>query len=328
MKNIGRFIESARAVVNAFRHVATALHIVWNTRPALFMVVAALSLSASAIPVTNLWIGKHLLDAVAQAVSRPNIEGTYRQMVWLLALQVLLAGASAFLNGLNGSYKELLMTDVQNRSVLMILRKAVSLDLEHFERSETHDTLRTALGQVGSRPVMICLQLVSVGQSLLVLGSVGALMSRLGLGVFLIVALAAVPGVLVANRFGVLSYRQGRRRAPELRAQNYLASLLTSEHAAKEIRAAGTEEFLLGRWEHYRRRITAEIRELSVARTTWTVVASITSTALIIGATLSVVRQAAAGQISVGEFSVLTMGIGYVQSQLAAILAGVAGLYE
>ncbi|HXT71688.1 MAG TPA: ABC transporter ATP-binding protein [Vicinamibacterales bacterium] len=49
---------------------------------------------------------------------------------------------------------------------------------------------------------------------------------------------------------------------------------------------------------------------------------------MIIGATLSVVRQAAAGQISVGEFSVLTMGIGYVQSQLAAILAGVAGLYE
>src|SRR6185503_6928585 len=95
MKNIGRFIESARAVVNAFRHVATALHIVWNTRPALFMVVAALSLSASAIPVTNLWIGKHLLDAVAQAVSRPNIEGTYRQMVWLLALQVLLAARGA-----------------------------------------------------------------------------------------------------------------------------------------------------------------------------------------------------------------------------------------
>ncbi len=56
--------------------------------------------------------------------------------------------------------------------------------------------------------------------------------------------------------------------------------------------------------------------------------ASLLSSGLIALATVSVLRRAAEGVITVGDFSLFVAGIGQVQGQFAAILGSISGMYE
>src|SRR6185436_19373314 len=63
-------------------------------------------------------------------------------------------------------------------------------------------------------------------------------------------------------------------------------------------------------------------------RSGWGLTASLSSSLLIAVATLSVLRRAAAGAITVGDFSLFVGGIVQIQSQFSTLLNSVTGIYE
>jgi ATP-binding cassette subfamily B protein len=63
-------------------------------------------------------------------------------------------------------------------------------------------------------------------------------------------------------------------------------------------------------------------------RSAWGLAASLSSSLLIALATLSVLRRAAAGTITVGDFSLFALGILQVQNQFSNLLGSVTGIYE
>jgi ATP-binding cassette subfamily B protein len=308
---------------------ATA-RLVWAASPGLASLILLLSMVLALVPAATLWVGKLLLDEVALAVrgGLESPENAYRQLAMLLGLQVAIGATSVLLNTVYGASRELLGDTVQNRISLRILEKAASLDVERFENAETYDALRNAYGEVGSRPLGVVLQLLGIAQALVTLGSIGTLMTRLGAQVMPLVLLASIPGVIVSSRFGAESYRMIRRRATDARHQNYLGSLLTSDALVKEVRLFGFERFLLTGWQRYYDAFRRQFVGLLARRSGWSLAASLASTALIAVATLSVLRRAAEGTITVGDFSLFALGIVQVQGQFSNLLGSVSGIYE
>jgi ATP-binding cassette subfamily B protein len=227
-----------------------------------------------------------------------------------------------------GASRELLGDKLQNRISLRILQKACALDVESFENAETYDALRNAYNEVGSRPLGVMFQMIGIGQALITLGSIGSLMARLGWHVMPIVLLASVPGVIVSGKFGAEGYRMIRRRATDARHQNYLGSLLTSDTLVKEVRLFGFEGYLLAGWERYYLSFREQFVSLLKRRSAWGLTASLSASLLIAVATLSVLRRAAAGTITVGDFSLFAVGILQVQNQFGTLLGSVTGIYE
>ena len=224
--------------------------------------------------------------------------------------------------------RELLGDTLQNRISLRILHKAAALDVESFENAETYDALRNAYNEVGSRPLGVMFQVISIGQALITLTSIGSLMARLGWEVLPLVLLASIPGVVVSSRFGAEGYRVMRRRATDARHQNYLGSILTSDSLVKEVRLFGFERYLLDGWQDYYKKFRAQFVSLLARRSAWGLAATLGSSLLIAFATLSVLRRAANGTITVGDFSLFVGGIVQIQSQFAGLLNGVTGIYE
>ena len=171
-------------------------------------------------------------------------------------------------------------------------------------------------------------QLIGIGQALVTLTTIGGLMARLGWQVLPLVLLASIPGVIVSSRFGAEGYRVMRRRATEARHQNYLGSILTSDSLVKEVRLFGFERYLLDGWQDYYRKFRAQFVSLLRRRSAWGVTATLGSALLIAAATLSVLRRAANGTISVGDFSLFVGGIVQIQSQFTGLLNNVTGIYE
>ena len=310
--------------------LASTARLVWSASPGLFSVILVLSVVLALVPAATLWVGKLLLDEVARAVAGElqNPEAAYRRLALLLALQVGIAIASSLVQTIYNTSRELLGDTLQNRISLRILRKAAALDVESFENAETYDALRNAYNEVGSRPLGVMFQVIGIFQSIITLTSIGSLMTRLGWQVLPLVLLASIPGVVVSSRFGAEGYRVMRRRATDARHQNYLGSILTSDTLVKEVRLFGFERYLLEGWQEYYTKFRAQFVSLLARRSAWGLAATHGSALLISQPTLSVLRRAANGTITVGDFSLFVGGIVQIQSQFASLLNSVTGIYE
>src|SRR6185436_10817631 len=101
------------------------------------------------------------------------------------------------------------------------------------------------------------------------------------------------------------------------RHQNYLGALLTSDTLVKEVRLFGFERYLLDGWQRYYQSFRAQFVGLLKRRGAWGLTASLTASLLVAVATLSVLRRAAQGSITVGDFSLFALGIVQVQNQFS-----------
>ncbi len=312
------------------RDLRATLALVWATDPRRTALIGVLSLVQAGLPAVTLWVGKLLLDAVALAVTGGfgSEAEAFGRLAGLLAIQVGVGAFGSLLTTLQTGTQDLLGDGLQHAISRRILDKASGLELERFEDAETYDALQNAYREVGSRPLGVFTQVVGLVQAVITLGSVSALMAQLGWAVVPLVLLASIPGVIVANRFGTASYRMLRRRAADARVQNYLGRLLTSDEAVKEVRLFGFEGYLIERWRDYYLRFRAELESLVRRRGGWSLGASLVSSVLVALATLSVLRRAAQGALTVGDFGLFVSGIGQLQRQFAVLLQGISGVQQ
>ena len=308
-----------------WRDLRATVGLVWQASPPHALTFAGTSLLGSALPAANLLVGKYLLDAVARA-AQGNV--TYGTLLSLLSAQVGLVILGSLLSTVQSAAQQLLGDSLQHTVSRRILDKATTLSVEAFENADTYDRLQQAYREVGSRPLGVATQLVSLVGAVITLGSVGALMAQLGAWVLPLVVLASLPGVIISNRFGVEGYRMLRRQTHDARVQNYLGSLLTSDTLVKEVRLFGFEPYLLRRWREYYLGFRAQLETLVRRRSAWNFGASLVSALLIGLASALILRRAAAGQISVGDFSVFVLGIAQVQATVSGLLSGVSGIYQ
>jgi ATP-binding cassette, subfamily B, bacterial len=290
-------------------------------------VIVGTALLQSLIPAATLWVSKLLLDNVALA-TQGRLPGGFGTLATLLGLQVAIGVLGTLLASASSAARELLGDALQAKTTALILAKASSLEVERFENAKTYDALQDAYREVNIRPITVAMGVVGLAQSLITLVSIGALLALLEPLVLLLVLLSALPGVIVSNRFGAESYWMIRRRTPEARIQNYLATILTSDQLVKEVRLFGFEHYLLERWQEYYQRFRAQYVPLVYRRSAWTLGAALLSALLVAGATLQVLAKAAAGKITVGDFSLFIGGLLQVQSQFSGLLSGISNLYQ
>ncbi len=312
------------------RDLRSTLALVWEANPAQTLLIATLSIVQALLPAATLWIAKLLLDAVASAIAGELGEPTQalQRMLGLLLLQIGVSAASSVISALQGATRELLGDSLQNRISRRILTKANELDLAQFEDPTSYDALQNAYREVGSRPLGVFTQIVALVQALVTLGSVSALMAQLGWAIVPLVLLASVPSVIISSRFGTEGYRMIRRQAADARRQNYLGQLLTNDQAVKEIRLFDFGGYLMERWQQYYLGFRQQLVSLIRRRSGWGLAASLLSTSMVGAATFLVLRRAAAGALTVGDFGLFIQGISQLQSQFSNLLSGFTGIYQ
>lgn len=302
----------------------------WRAGRVQTALIGALSLLSAFVPAATIYISKLLLDAVALAATGgyASVAEAFARLLGLLALQLAVGALSSVLTSVQTATRELLGDALQHAISRRILEKASKLELSQFEDADSYDALQNAYREVGTRPLGVFSQLVGLFQAIVTLGSVSALMSQLGALVVPLVLLASVPGVWVTSRFGTEGYRMIRRQAADARVQNYLGHLLTNDEAVKEIRLFGFHDYLLERWERYYQGFRRQLVSLIRRRSGWGLGASLASAGLIGGATVVVLRRAAAGALSVGDFGLFIQGISQLQREFSNLLSGFTGIFQ
>ena len=313
--------------LSIFRYGIKALGLVWTTSRTLTVAIALFTLISGLLPAAIAYVGKLIVDSVILSshtglLSDRNLALNY---VGLEAILIIILAASQ--KGLNVSQSLLRVLLGQQVNVL-ILEKALTLDLAHFEDSEFYDKMTQARSQASSRPLSLISRIFGLGQSALTLLTFSGLLLHFSVWAVIVLVLAAIPSFIAETRFSEHAFRLFRWRSPETRQQHYLETLLAREDYAKEVQLYQLGGMLLQRYRDVFNRLYDEDRNLTIQKGIWGYLLGLLSTGAFYAAYTWIVMEAIAGKISLGEMTMYLVVFRQGQSTFSAALTSIGGMYE
>ncbi|NTX34717.1 ABC transporter ATP-binding protein [Myxococcus sp. CA051A] len=309
-----------------FRQLPGTFQLFWRASPQGAVLLGALTLVAAVLPAGIAWVGKLIVDAVV--ASAQGSAEAHSRVYGLVGLEFgLMLGSAVVERGLTLT-RELLRANLGNLLNERILQKALELELQHFEDSDTYDKMQNARREASSRPLSLVMQAFSIVRNAITLSTFAALLIALSPWSVVVLVVASVPAFIAEARLAMAGFRLYSWRAPEGRKLNYLEWILTRDSHVKEVKLFGLGELVLGRYRELFRKFFAEDRALAFKRMGWGLGLGVLSLAAFYGCYLFVAGRAADGAITVGDM-VLYLGV-FRQGQAAfqGILTSVGSMYE
>src|ERR1700720_3046102 len=159
----GREATTLRGFFGVFRYSRRALELVWSTNRALTLALALLTLVAGILPASVAYVGALIVDAVVAAIRAGGGEATRGPQLVVLE-GILVAGIWVGGRGLS-LCQSLLRAQPGQRVNVMILEKALTLELQHFEDSEFYDKLTRARREASSGPLSLTIRTFGLAQN-------------------------------------------------------------------------------------------------------------------------------------------------------------------
>jgi ATP-binding cassette, subfamily B, bacterial len=323
-------MSALRALPEVFRYTRHALDLVWATSRKLTVALAALTLLAGVLPAGIAWVGALIVDAVVAAMNAHQSSGVtdLDDVLGYVALEGLLVAALAATQRGLSTCQSLLRAQLGQRVNEMILSKALTLDLRHFEDSEFYDKLTRARREASSRPLALVMSSFGLVQNGIALVSFGFLLARFSPWAVAVLLLAGLPSFIAEAKFSGDAFRLFRWRSPETRMQLYLETVLAREDHAKEVQLFGLGPRLLDRYRAIFRKVFKEDRALTIRRDTWGFFLGLVSTGAFYSAYAWVAISAVRGNITLGQMTMYVLLFRQGQAAVSASLSAIGGMYE
>jgi len=319
-----------RNLSGVFAYSSRALALVWSTNRTLSISLALLTLIAGVLPAGIAYVGAQIVDAVIHAADLHRRTGTtmLTDVVRYVALEALLVAATSMAQRGISLAQSLLRAQLGQRVNVMILEKALTLDLTQFEDSEFYDKLTRARREASSRPLSLVMRTFALGQNAVSLISFGGLLFRFSPWAVVLLVVAGLPAFLAEAKFSGEAFRLFRWRAPESRMQIYLESVLAREDYAKEVKLFDLGSRFLDRYREIFTRLYREDRDLTLRRDAWGFGLGLLGIASLYGGYVWIAAETVLGAMTVGQMTMYLMLFRQGQSAVSAALSAVSGLYE
>jgi len=286
---------------------------------------------AGLLPAAISYITKLIVDAVvfaSQVNSHSNGSVNISHALLYVGFEaiavILLAGSQRGLI----ICQSLLRALMGQRVNILILEKALKLDLRQFEDSEFYDKLTNARREASVRPLSLVSRTFGLVQSALSLITYGILLVNFSVWAVVVLILAAMPVFIAETKFAGEAFRLFSWRAPETRQQNYLENLLAREDFVTEVKLYQLGEMLLGRYHDLFDQLYAEDRDLTLRRGLWGYLLSLVSTGAFYVAYAWIVLETVLGKISLGDMTLYLTVFRQGQSTFSNALTSIGGMYE
>ena len=313
--------ERARLTLQYLRYLPRTFALVRESSRAFAAGMIALLIGQAALPAAIAWVGKLIVDAVVSSHSAAHV-------LRLVALEAGLMALSTAMSRGQSLLRDLMRASLGNHVNTLILEKAATLELRHFEDADFYDKMQNARREASIRPLSMALETASLLQQLLILLSYAALLVRLSPWSVLLIVIASVPAFVAEAKFSGESFRLNTWRAPEGRRQNYLEWILTRDSHVKEVKLFNLGPLVLQRYRALFEKFYAEDRSLALRKGAAGMVLGLLSLAAFYGAYAFMAVRAVMGAITLGDLTLYLSVFRQGQTSIQSALASVGSLYE
>ena len=310
-----------------FRYSKEALGLVWTTDKRLTFILAALTIVAGVVPGAIAYIGKLIVDAVVYAVETDLPADRWMVLKWIGLEAILIVFMAAIQRSLSMA-QSLLRALLGQRVNVMILEKAQTLELSHFEDSEFYDKMTRARREASSRPLSLVNRTFGLVQNGITLVTYGWLLIQFSWLAVVGLIIAALPSFFIETYFSGAAFRLFRWQVPETRKRNYLEWLLAREDYVKEVKLYGTGDLFLARYREIFEKLYAEDKALTLKRGLWGFLLGMLSSIAFYGAYAWIGWSAAMGWITLGGMTMYLMIFKQGQASIASSLTAIGKMYE
>ncbi len=311
---------SPKALRENFTQTPRTLKLSWESAPRLCVVLGFLTLLGAVLPLGVAFVGKLIVDAVVAASTTQTLRYVLLEL-GLIVLQALV------IRGL-GLTRQLLGARLSVDINLRILRKAQELELRHFEDPVFYDQLTRARREASSRPLSVVSDTFQLIQNTLTLLGYLALLLAYNPWVAGGLLLASLPAAISEMYFSSAAFRLRNWRSPEARLLNYIEYVLSTDTHAKEVKAFGLGDRLLGRYRKMAEEIFEEDRALSIKRAGWAYGLSLVGTIAFYGCYVAMALAAATKRMTLGSLTLYVTAFRQGQQAFQSVLQAIGGMYE
>ena len=319
--------ERARLTLQYLRYLPRTFALVRESSRAFAAGMIVLLIGQAALPAAMVWVGKLIVDAVV-AAARSGDPAQRWEVLRLVALEAGLMALSTAMSRGQSLLRDLMRASLGNHVNTLILEKAATLELRHFEDADFYDKMQNARREASNRPLSMALETASLLQQFLILVSYAILLVRLSPWSVLLIVAASVPSFIAEARYSGESFRLNTWRAPEGRRQNYLEWILTRDSHVKEVKLFNLAPLVLRRYRALFEKFYAEDRSLALRKSIAGIALGLVSLAAFYGAYAFMAVRAAMGAITLGDLTLYLSVFRQGQSSIQSALASIGSLYE
>tara|TARA_S200000501_G_scaffold353803_1_gene373902 strand:+ start:1565 stop:3283 length:1719 start_codon:yes stop_codon:yes gene_type:complete len=292
--------------------------------------MAATTLVSGVLPAAIASVGGLFVDAVASAIQSTGdaAEAARSDVLFYVLVEAGLVVIMTGAQKLNTVCQSILRVLLGNKINVMILEKALTLELAHFEDAEYYDKLVRARREASSRPLSLVIKTFDLARDVVALLTIGIWLYQFSPYAVLLLGLAGIPAFLAEAKFSGEAFRIHRRRSAERRVQIYLEMVLTREDGVKEVKLLQLGKLFLQRYVDIFRKIYKEDRNLVLRRGFWGYVLGLLASAAFYFAYGWVGFAAIAGAITIGQMTMYIAQFRLGQNAVTNSLTAVNGMYE
>ncbi len=282
------------------------------------------------LPAFIAYVGQLIVDNVVTAIDQYQQTSIIDSelVIELIIIEALIITAlTASQRGIS-VIQSLLRAQLGQRVNVMILEKALELQMSHFEDSEFYDKLTRARREASSRPLSLVNRTFGLLQNSISLFSFGVLLIQFSPWVILILIAGALPVFIAETKFSGDAFKLFRWRSPETRMQMYLETVLAREDSAKEVKLFQLGPLLLQRYKDIFHKLYKADRELTLKRDFWGFILGLVGTAAFYFAYAWIVVSTIASKITLGQMTMYLAVFKQGQSAVSANLTAISGMYE
>lgn len=318
-----------RQFLEAMRNTPQAFRLVWAASRSAALGGIGLTLVAAILPAGQAWAGKLIIDAIVEATEQGlGTAAGLRSVLPYLALEFVLVLIGSVTGQARTFSEHVLQSQLTNHVNSLVIRKAISLDLQFFENPVFYDTLQNARRRADISALTIVNATLQMVQQLITLISLIILLVGFSPWLVIIVFVSAVPVFLSQSQYAERAFRAVTRRAPESRLLNYLESLLTSNESVKEIKLFGLGLPLLERYQTLFTQFYLEDRAIAERRTLAGMGWGMLSILVYYGSYAWIVVRTVAGLNTLGDMTMFLSIFRQSQSSIRFLLDSLNRLYE
>ena len=326
--HIAMVLHNHAAAASARRHsfglVRSVVRDVHRAGGRVFVASVVLSVAGVVLTVAQVVASSWVLDALVADPGGAGLGSVGVPLAVLAGLTVLGLVAGSLSTQQERLLGQLVLRDTDRR----ILDVTTRVPLESYETPAFLTLLTRIEHNAAAQPLAMVHGLIA-----LVTGGAAAL----GLGLVLasvdptllpLLALTAVP-VVVVNRFGGRhEFAFAERHAGDLRERLHLADVLKQRETAKEVRAFAVAPVVRRRWDRCYDSYIAGVRRLVATRTRLAVAGALVTGALLLCTLLFLVWRVRTGAIGFGQAAAAVVAMRLLASKLLTLAGGASNLFE
>jgi ATP-binding cassette subfamily B protein len=310
------------------RRASMILGLVWAASPLAVLSMIVLAVAGGVIPTAIAWLQRAVLNGLAPSGSVPHPVNASHLVVFALIL-----GGVGMVAAVTQYAQNYVQSDLRRGLGLLIPDRVFQAinsfpGMSRFESPEFADKIQLVQQLSNSTAARLLSSALQGAQSLITaVGMLGTL-EVINPVLAAIVGSTAVPAIAAQITSSRRRARLEWQKSPAVRRQMFYGRLLSDRDAAKEVRLFGLGEFLRGRMLVEVRSVNRGERALDLWIFSIEGSLSLLTAVIAAGGTVWVVRQAAAGKLSVGDVSMFALAVVSVQGAISGMVARLADVYQ